>query len=193
MIQPEISFIDAISEAIDGNDQDAVSSVVSDFSSFTFKEKPGFGIGDFSVEFVAELLRLIERPDFLQMEGSFRLLLLFQNDWGRLSPDLRSRVCRELELHYKNITDHASHLVIVELLGEYSCDDEALDGLDRLQETNEQTARAHVAHGYGLFVKNTRSDTLKARALSSLRYMTTDRSAVVSQEAASILARLGMA
>jgi hypothetical protein len=92
---------------------------------------------------------------------------------------------------YERIQDHTSQLVIVELLGEYLSDRSALDALNRLGQVHDETARAHIAHGYGLLIRNTQDESVKSEATGSLRAMAKDPSSIVSQEARSELTRVG--
>lgn len=191
MTEAEASFLRAVEEAIEGGDAEGLSSAVSDFSSFTFKEQTS-ETDPLKDDFLEELLRIIAERSFLKMEDSFKLLMFFQNDWGRLRVDQRRRVCRELERHFEDIDDYTSHLVISELLGEYLADETALQALDRLRDVPEPTPRAHVAHGYGALARSTQNELLKTRAVGALRRMTKDPSEIVVQEAANELSQLGV-
>ena len=191
MTNTEASFIRAALEAIRAKSAHDLSSAVLELSSFTFKEAPDDDIEEFSDDFVEELLDVIGTGEFLEMPESFRLLMLFQNDWGRMNHAQRSQVCGVLEQQYERIRDHTSQLVIVELLGEYLCDRFSFDALNRLRRVQDETARAHVAHGFGLLIRNTQDESVKSEATRSLRSMAKDTSSIVSQEATGELARLG--
>ena len=192
MMTNESDFIEYVADAVGDQDFKSLSSIVSDFSSFVFKQESEEQSEMWSADFTDALLGIMERAEFLEWRNSFPLLMLFQSDWGRLTSADRIRVCHRLEQSYDKIRDHASHLVIVELLGEYLADRNALEALDRLSSVDDHVARAHVARGYGLLIKSTPDAAVIDDAMMALRRMTSDPSEVVSREAANVLSGIPM-
>jgi hypothetical protein len=189
MNEVENNFLIEVSEAIDLKDPGKLADAVSDFSAFCFKETPPASESPpFSDDCVGAMMKLMGNRSFLEMEDSFKLLVLFQNDWGRLTPRQRLGLCQSLEGIYEKLKDATSHLVIVELLGEYLANDNSLQALDRLKGTSSDVARAHVAHGYKCLALNAADQKLRNIARARLTAMANDPSDVVREEVAAAVA-----
>lgn len=187
MNEAEKNFLEEIDEAVQAADAERLSDAVSDFSSFCFMaaETPPF-----SNEFIERLIQLMQGPAFLESPDAYKLLLLFQNDWGRLSTEQRLRVCQFLETIYEQIKDHTAQLVIVELLGRFLANSHGLEALDKLSSAKDEVARAHVAHGYKCLVLSNADTALRQQAKARLTNMASDPSDVVKAEVKSALADL---
>ena len=149
MNDDEKYFLMEVKDGIVLCDAVKLADAVSEFSEFCFKETPP--VSDnvaFSDDFTDELMKLLGDPAYLEMDGSFKLLALLQDDWGRLSSSQQTELLQFLETIFESLRDNTSHLVIAELFGEYLANDQSLQALDRLSHTNNEVARAHVAHGY---------------------------------------------
>src|SRR5947209_4348985 len=106
MTEAERLFLDEVREAIAAKDPERLSEAVSNFSVFCFKEKqPASVAPPFSDEFVHELMGLVGNPSFLGMEDSFKLVVLFQNDWCRLNPSQGEELSRFLETIFGKAKD----------------------------------------------------------------------------------------
>jgi hypothetical protein len=119
---------------------------------------------------------------------SFKLLFLFETDWGRLTLSQRLELCQFLGMVYEKLTNSTSQLVIVELLGKYLATAYSLQMLDRLSKASNDVARAYVAYGYKCLVLNAAEQELKKKALARLTAMATDSSEIVRQEVAAAIA-----
>jgi hypothetical protein len=192
MDDTEKSFISDVRNAIDAHDPSAISDAVSNFSSFCFKETPPQEESPpFSDDFVQHLVELVHDEVYLKMEDSFKLIVLFQNDWGRLVQDQKESVCATLVDIFEDIVDNTSHLVIAELLGEYLSNSWSLGALQRVSTSKDEVARAHVAHGFGCLARQTQDIKLKDAAISRLKSMNKDASQIVRDEAAGSLGNIG--
>jgi hypothetical protein len=190
MTDAEATFLRTVIDATRAARPEDLQTAVSDFSSFTFAGAPGEASESFSDDFVEGLLNVVASHEFVGMSDSFHLLMLFQNDWARLKDAQQRRVAAVLAQQFDRLRDHASHLVIVELLAEYFGGKEALEMLNVLRRVSDPVARAHVAHGYGLLARSTRDQLVKREAMDSLQLLAHDSSSVVSREASVELARL---
>ena len=132
-------------------------------------------------------MKLIASNRFLQMEDSFKLLIMFQNDWGRLQPHQQLELCQVLLVIYEKLKDPTSQLVIVELFGEYLANDFSLQALNDLSVSKDEVARAYVAHGYKTLVLNAARHDLKNKAKARLISMEKDPSNIVKEEVAAAL------
>jgi hypothetical protein len=189
MNEAEERFVAVANEALGQVDSEKLEEAVFNVSSFCFKETPPETESPpFSRDFMAELANVLTDRRFWSMEGSFHLLALFQNDWGRLDKEQRVELSRILESTYDKFRDSASQLVIVELLGEYMSDEPSLKALQRLSSTLNDVARAHVAHGFKCLAVSTGDSRLRAEALQRLKAMAGDSSQIVRQEVASAIA-----
>ena len=166
-----------------------LAEAVSEFSEFCFKETPP--VSDnvaFSDDFIDELMKLLGDPAYLEMDDSFKLLALFQDDWGRLSSSQQTKLLQFLETIFETLKDNTSHLVIAELFGEYLANDQSLQALNRLSHTKNEVARAHVVHGYKCLALNAVDQVLRDKAKARLLAMASDSSEVVQQEVAVAIA-----
>jgi len=187
--EDEEHFLIQVSEAIDLGDAEALGEAVDDFSAFCFKQTPPAAEAPpCADDFVAELVRLMTTPAFLNAEDSSKLTVLLENDWGRLGPRQRLGVCRALERVYEQFTDEASQLVVAELLGEYLADAAGLAALDRLSVARGEAARVYVVQGYKCLVLYATDPATREAARARLDAMTRDASPVVQAEASAAIA-----
>src|SRR6478735_10643051 len=102
----EAMFLADAANAVASQDPERLSELVSDFSEFCFKDPTVRSEGsDFSARFIDGFLALIESPSFLRMDGSFKLLILLQNDWARIDPRFHTRLFEGLERIYPALAD----------------------------------------------------------------------------------------
>ena len=189
MNDDENYFLMEVKDGIALCDAVKIADAVSGFSEFCFKEiPPVLDNVAFSDDFTDELMKLLGDPAYLEMDGSFKLLALFQDDWGRLSSGQQTELLQFLETIFESLRDNTSHLVIAELFGEYLANDQSLQALDRLSRTKNEVARAHVAHGYKCLALNAVDQVLRNKAKARLSAMFSDSSEIVRQEVAVAIA-----
>jgi hypothetical protein len=127
---------------------------------------------------------------FLAMEGSSKLLLVFETDWVRLSEKQRENLLAGVGTSYARFSDWMSCFILSELLGQYYCNEDAFRVLRQLRETTKTTARSLLAHGFEHIAKQAQDKDLRKRAVSELISMKQDPSSEVQAEAAEALAKL---
>jgi len=183
----EERFLIAASDAVDLNDSRMLGDAAFDIS-VSWAKKPTSENSAFSDDFVAELMKLMSHQRFLDWEGSFNVLFLFETDWGCLTLRQRLELCQFLGTVYEKLKDPTSQLVIVELLGKYLATAYSLQALDRLSAASNEVARAYVAYGYKCLVLNAAEQEVKKKAEARLTAMATDSSEVVRLEVAAAVA-----
>lgn len=187
----ELAFLAEARMAVDSEDSERLSEIVSEFSEYCFKDHASRSSGsDFSWGFVNGLLVIIEDAAFLRMEDSFKLLILLQNDWARIEARFHAELFDTLERVYPALGDNTSHLVIAELLGEYLANADSLDRLERLKAVTNEVARAHVAHGFKLLASNTSVKAVRNAAIAKLNELARDSAEPVRAEALAALGSL---
>jgi hypothetical protein len=187
----EATFLDEARKAVASEDAGKLSELVSDFSAFCFKDPTSKSEGaDFSARFIDGFLALIEDPTFLQMDGSFKLLILLHNDWARIAPRFYAKLFEGLERIYPAFADNTSHLIIAELLGEYLANADGLHGLERLRTVKNDVARAHVAHGFKGLASDAAPEPVRIAAATRLNEMAKDPAEPVRAEALAAIASL---
>jgi hypothetical protein len=187
----EATFLDEARKAVDSEDSERLSELVSDFSEYCFKDPTSKSDGsDFSTQFIDGFLGLIEDPTFLQMEDSFKLLILLHNDWARIEPRFYAKLFERLERIYPGLADNTSHLIIAELFGEYLANADGLHGLERLRAVKDEVARAHVAHGFKGLASDAAPEAVRNAAAARLNEMARDPAEPVRAEALAAIASL---
>jgi len=136
------------------------------------------------------ILTLLNRRDFLEMDGSFYLLRVLENDWELLSYDQKERLLATVETAYGLFKDWMSWFVISELLGEYFGDEQALQVLSRLKTLHAEGPRSLVPHGLEHIVTGARNENLTKKAYAELLCMRNDPSEQVRNEVNLSLQRL---
>jgi hypothetical protein len=189
MFESENKFLRRITNAIDLQDSASLEAAVSSFSEFTFKE-PLAGGQFLSDDFFEHLLEQVVRPDLVGFSDAFKLLSLFETDWGRLNASQRRDVCKTMERVFESLDDPAAMLIATEILGEYQADDSALAALDRMNRSDRDIARAYVAQGYKSLARYAQDPQLHEVARSRLEAMRSDRSGLVQREAAAAIKAL---
>jgi hypothetical protein len=154
---------------------------VQQFAVFCFKDvspdQPCF-----SQSLFERIMGIMGRNNFLKMEGSYHLLLLFEYDWATLNQSQKEFLLDAIEESYEAYGDWMSCFVISELLGEYYCDGEALRVLLKFLKSESETARAFVPHALEHLIKDCPDKSLRGKAAESLLSMRNDPSAKVQRE-----------
>ena len=135
-------------------------------------------------------LKLMDSEVFLDMQGSSKLLMIFETDWVRLSPEQRQRLLLSLGKSYERFKDSMSCFVASELLGQYYCNEDAFRLLCQLKRTSNATTRAFIPHGFEHIAKSAATVGLRKEALAELRSLSLDPSTEVQAEAAESLQKL---
>jgi hypothetical protein len=136
------------------------------------------------------ILALLKRPELLEMDGSFYILRVLENNWKSLSDEQKERLLPALETAYGLFNDWMSWFVISELLGECFGDEQALRVLSRLKTLRGEGPRSLVPHGLEHIVKGARDEDLVRKAYTELSGMGNDPSEQVRDEVSLSLQRL---
>lgn len=136
------------------------------------------------------ILELMGQREFLNMDGTFDLLLLFERLWAGLTVLQKEKLINAIEPAYDRFADWMSCFVLSELLGEYYCDDRAFQLLCRLKSSTQGTGRALLPMAFEKLAQNTSDSMLRGKAIAELKSMTADRSQQVQGEAMDSLNRL---
>jgi hypothetical protein len=153
-------------------------------------ETSALGTYHFSEHNFELILALLDRRELLEMDGSFYILRVLENDWELLSDEQKQRLLPALETAYGLFKDWMSWFAISELLGEYFGDEQALQSLSRLKTVRAEGPRSLVPHGLEHIVKGARDEDLASRAYTELLSMRNDPSEQVREEAKLSLQRL---
>jgi hypothetical protein len=173
--------INRIMVAIRSHDKTSLEAVVGEFARFNFKNPVAEG-ETFPEDVFAAILNLFEQPTFLEMNGSYHLLLLFEYDWSTLNQEQKTRLLEALRKAYGKFRDWMSPFVITELLGQHYCDSSAFKVLMELENSSNEVARSLVPHAYEHVVKEGGEQQLREQAMSRLLSMKNDASEMVRNE-----------
>jgi len=138
-----------------------------------------------------ELLTMLESPEFLAAEESWKLVNQLRINW-HLSSDAQHAALRPLLIRvFDRFVDSTGAMVIAEILGESFCDEEAVQQLAQLATQARMPARALAPYGLGVLARTTPDTSLRQRALGRLRLLEKDRVLEVRDEAIRALAKYG--
>lgn len=137
------------------------------------------------------ILDLMNDQKYLNMEGAYELLRMFEYKWECLSVDQRERLLPALEASYEGFRDWMSQFVISELLGRNYCNEAAFKALRRLKKVNLEKARSLVAMGFDYIAKKSSDKDLVKGAKAELMDMQSDVSKIVRDEATAFLQETG--
>jgi len=127
----------------------------------------------------AFLLALLNRPDFLNLDGSYFLLYVFDIEWELLSARQKERLLPVLESSYARFVGHMACFQISVLLGEHYKNAAALQVLIRLKGVADEDKRWTVSHGLAHLVDSSGDAALAQAAYAELMQMRTDPSPYV--------------
>ncbi|HMA34192.1 MAG TPA: hypothetical protein VKY74_06880 [Chloroflexia bacterium] len=149
-------------------------------------EAAGYQLGTLSIErghfperSFDSLLDLMNRQDFLDLEGSYHLLNVLDFQWEDLSERQKERLLPSLESSYARFKDHMSWVMISVLLGEQYKNEEAFQALRRLRSVEDEVQRSWVSHGLEHIVDSSGDDSLSRKAYAELVQMRNDPSEYV--------------
>lgn len=141
---------------------------------------------------VNHLLGLIQSPSVVTNPGSHHLFRIIEYEWGTLTQSQRTAYREAFETVYCRLADWTSQFLIVEILGEFECNAEAFESLDRLIRVASGAGRQLLPMGLGHFISNSHDIRLADRATARLSELAHDSDALVRAEALDVLARHGL-
>jgi hypothetical protein len=175
---------DELKTAITSGDPKALEKTAFDIGNTILQE------GVFPNDYFDGLIALLKDDRFLRLEGSWKLIRVFEENWSELSSEQRDRLLSMLEQSYQYFSDWMACFVISGILGEQYGDDRALNVLCRLKRSASEMPRSFVPHGLEHIAKQSPDAKLAMRALAELVEMQRDSSDVVRGEVEESLSRL---
>jgi len=136
------------------------------------------------------LLRIMLDRRFHALNGAWQLLTIFNYEWEILTRTQQDRLLVVLEQIYGCFSDWMVPFYIAQLVGERYADRRALDVLERLRKTRNQTARAFVPQGLEHVVRRCRETVIANRAIDTILLMRGDASDHVIGEVDQAIQRL---
>lgn len=146
--------------------------------------------GAFPSAYFEALMALLKEEHFLHLEGSWKLIRVFEENWNEVSNDQRRILLAGLEQQYEFFTDWMACFVISGILGEQYGNNDAFNALLRLASTRKEMPRSFVPHGLEHIARQSSDSKLAQRAFDELVKMKGDQSNMVRGEVAESLARL---
>jgi len=180
-------FIATCKQSIHDHDQETLFNAVGDFAEFCYAEPTDVIADDMVVDFIASS---ISSPEFREMMGSWRLLLLIEYNWSTFKKHQLTKFLRMFQLYYSLFIDPMAWFTISEILGEYYCDSEALKVLKVLSTSEEEGPRSLIPHAFEHIVKSAADHSVSSMALHELMAMRNDQSYQVIQEVSISIERL---
>jgi len=185
-------FETRILKTIATEDATQLKKCVDEQASYCFKDSSASEHNSFPEQIFNFILNLMKQQQFLMMQGSWHLLMIFEYDWGLLSVSQTERLLSALEAAYTAFADWMSWFVISEILGEYFMDERSFQALCRLMNSAADDPRSFVPHGLEHIAKNNLGRDLAQKALAELLVMREDSSSQVRHEVNLSLQRLGV-
>lgn len=182
------SVAQIIRDSVARQDRASLAACLTQFASFCFKEPDQ--VTPLPETIFDAVVQLLSTKEFLEMEGSHELLLLFEYEWARLTDVPKQLLLEALRTSYGRFADWMSQFVISELLGEYYCDENSFRVLCELETNSSESARALVPHGFEHIARQAKDASLREAALAELQAMSKDPSPEVQNEAREALAKV---
>ena len=176
--------LNRLKDAVSLGDSKALEKEAFDIGNAVLLEG-AFPNGNFTA-----LLTLLQDEQFLRMEGSWKLIRVFEENWDQLSPDQRTQLLSALERSYARFTDWMACFVISGILGEQYGDERAFDVLRRLNQSGKEMPRSFIPHGFEHIARQPLYPELAIRARAELSNMQRDASDMVRREVAESISRL---
>ena len=146
--------------------------------------------GSFPSDYFRSIVALLQHEQFQRLEGSWKLIRVFEENWKELSEAQRVELLRVLEASYQAFHDWMACFVISGILGELYSDESAFAVLCRLKNGKSEMPRSFVTHGFEHIARNSSNPELARRALEELADMQQDESRMVRGEVMESLSRL---
>jgi len=139
------------------------------------------------IDVVLEFLRL----DLLPKEiDAANLFLLFQQDWGGLNAEQKSRLLEIIDFKFDRYPDFLAYHVQAELLGRFFRSIEAADVIEKLVERLSGTARQFLPLACEELIKANDDISLRRRMFKVLVRLRSDDDGCVRNEAEESFRRL---
>lgn len=182
------TFDEAINKGLASGSWEQLNDWVVEESGYTFN----FGSDGtiFNAGIYDKILSLMNEPSFVKSSVSSGVFKMFEYDWSSFSEDQKNKLRTALTKVYSELTDPLSWFIIIELLGEYYADADALDELEFLKRTVDDQLRSLVPMGFEKLAIYGLSDSIKSDALVELTSMQDDVSEQVRLEVEISLERL---
>ncbi len=142
-------------------------------------------------EYFRCILASLQDEAFLRIDGSWKLVRVFEENWKELSELQRAALLPVLEASYGSFHDWIACFVISGILGELYRDERAFGAPCRLRNCRKETPRSFVPHGFEHMAGDPTNEGLAQRALEELTKMERDESEMVRGEVRESLSRLG--
>ncbi|MGD0278714.1 MAG: hypothetical protein ABSC11_05365 [Smithella sp.] len=144
----------------------------------------------FPEEILSAIIKIIQMPQFLKMQGSYILLNNIFDDVGILSDKQKNIIMNVLETIYERIEDITTCMFILEMIVNLSVNEKSLEVLSRLKNIRADVPKAMVAYGLYYLMMESHEKTLIKLAKKELMDMRDDHSEVVRKEVNSMLLKL---
>ena len=189
MIDNMDPIVSQIRKCICSGDSSELEKIVNEYASYSFQDDPDYR--KFDQHVFDLILEMMAQPAFLNMEGSYYLLRLFEYDWSMLVPSQTDKLLTAIECSYDKYSDWMSCFVLSQLLGKNYCNGKAFQAIIKLNNTSKEIPRSllpmaleYLAHG------NNSDPVLKDKAMLELTRLASDSADRVRQEAIESLDRL---
>jgi hypothetical protein len=144
----------------------------------------------FPTRLFESLTAILQRRDFQVLEGSWKLIKVFENNWELLSDSQQNQLLVALEEAYPHFTDWMACFMISEILSQLYKDDRALQALKRLRRSTGDMQRSLIPHGLEHLALEARNENVAREAGKELVIMGSDPAENVRDEVARSLGRL---
>jgi len=114
------------------------------------------------------ILVILQDEEFHRLEGSWKLIRVFEENWKELSETQRAELLPILKASYDSFHDWMACFVISGILGELYKDQRAFDALCRLKNSRKEMPRSFVPHGFERLATGSLNDDLARNALAEL-------------------------
>jgi hypothetical protein len=136
------------------------------------------------------ILSLLKRPDFLEMEGSYHLLGIFDYEAKKLSASQKERLIEALEEAYPQFHDWMSCFSITEFAEELLNSEQGFRMFCRLSKIEREMPRSFLPHGLEHLITDSQDRALAADAMAQFLSFRSDPSEQVRSEVATSLRRI---
>lgn len=173
-------FTHALTEAIEHRHLSEMDDLLTLFSTFCFKD---LDEAPFPEDIFSTILNAMRTPEFQQLSDSSILMIVFEQEWGRLVPDQKVRLLDVINSTYQKFEDPQSRFILAELLGEYYASRDALEVIEAHLLSDNENIRANLTYGLRKLAKCATEDEVKRQAILGLKLLINDPSENVRDEA----------
>ena len=176
------TFLAALERGLTAGDWSLLEKWISRESSFSFNYDSHDPNDVFDEAIFERIVQALASQDLQKAQGASSLLQILEYDWSRLSTRQRNRLLLALEQSFSKFEDEMCWFLIVELLGKYYLNAEALSVLIRLKTVEAEAPRSLIPVGLSYIVNRTENKILFEKAYLELVQMRSDSSEQVRQE-----------